>query len=76
MRNEKLLKIDSQGWIPGIVEYQGCGSHSAEWLDQRMQRLILASLHMYQMLLEGYTDSELGELKTYVEDRNAPNRSS
>ena len=42
---------DRNGWIVGVVEYAGCGSHAAEWSSEDNKRLALAAPELLEALM-------------------------
>lgn len=40
--NGDLVEVQT-GWIKGVVEYQGCGSHRAKWSTPEDFKLVLAA---------------------------------
>lgn len=38
------------GWIEGVVEYAGCGSHEAEWTSEANKRLAFAAPELLEAL--------------------------
>lgn len=38
------------GWIVGVVEYAGCGSHEAEWSSEENKRIALAAPDLLEAL--------------------------
>lgn len=55
----KEWSIDEDGWIDGVVEYAGCGSHQAEWNDQA-RSLVLAAPDMLEALQAAYVALPFG----------------
>lgn len=39
------------GWIEGVVEYAGCGSHEAEWTSEANKRLAFAAPELLEALI-------------------------
>jgi hypothetical protein len=37
------LVMKGTGWIEGVLEYEGCGSHRAKWLNEADKKLALAA---------------------------------
>lgn len=57
--NEKWIK-DEKGWIKtqdgkDICQYEGCGSHAAQWRSERDYRLALAAPEMYDLAIAMYS---------------------
>lgn len=46
------------GWIVGVVEYAGCGSHEAEWSSEENKRVALAAPDLLEAL-EALVDRDL-----------------
>lgn len=46
------LKIDSDGWIEGITEYAGCGSHSCAWISDSGKSLLIHAPDLLEALEE------------------------
>lgn len=44
--------VDEDGWIPGVVEYEGCGSHQAEWSSGKNRNLVLAAPELLSVVID------------------------
>lgn len=56
---DKYATNGKTGWIVGVVEYAGCGSHEAEWTSEANKRLALAApdlLEALQALMEPHDE--------------------
>lgn len=47
---DKYATNGKTGWIVGVVEYAGCGSHEAEWTSEANKRLALSAPDLLEAL--------------------------
>lgn len=59
---------DRNGWIVGVVEYAGCGSHAAEWSSEDNKRLALAAPELLEALDQLAGNAEIARFMIVDED--------